>query len=281
MPDNTNAPVSYDRMKEAFDSIRRTTPTKIDYWHARDLQIVLGYEKWENFADAIKRARQACESTGSNPRHHFADVRKKVPLGLGSQREISDVALTRYAAYLTAMNGDPTKPEIAAAQVYFAVQTRRQEQADAEGDTEARIELRDRLKEDVKALGHAASDSGVKQFGLFHDAGYRGLYGMGLSKIKEKKGITPKEELFDRAGRAELAANDFRITQTEDKLRREGVKGEQNAMKTHQEVGQEVRHTIANLGGVMPEELPAEPSIKKLIRSRRKRAKELPPTAQP
>lgn len=281
MPDSRGDLVPDRRIMDAFDSIKRQTRGAVDYWLARDLQEPLGYTTWRNFSEAIDRARQACESVGGDPSQHFADVSKMVSLGSGSQRAVPDVALTRYAAYLTAMNGDPAKPEIAAAQAYFAVQTRRQEQADALSQADARIELRDRLKENVKALGHAASESGVERFGLFHDAGYRGLYGMGLSRIKVKKGIAQKEHLFDRAGRAELAANDFRITQTEDKLRREGIMGELNAMKTHQEVGREVRHTIDTLGGVMPEELPAEPSIKKLISAKRKQAKELPPPPKP
>ncbi len=281
MPDSRGDLVPDRRIMGAFDSIKRQTRGGVDYWFARELQEPLGYTTWRNFSEAIDRARQACESVGGDPSQHFADVSKMVSLGSGSQRAVPDVALTRYAAYLTAMNGDSAKPEIAAAQAYFAVQTRRQEQADALSQADARIGLRHRLKENVKALGHAASESGVERFGLFHDAGYRGLYGMGLSRIKAKKGIAQKEDLFDRAGRAELAANDFRITQTEDKLRREGIIGELNAMKTHQEVGREVRQTIGTLGGVMPEELPAEPSIKKLISAKRKQAKGLAPPPKP
>lgn len=239
---------------------------------------MLGYSTWRTFADAIDRARQACESVGENPRQHFADVSKKVSLGSGAQRDVTDVALTRYAVYLTAMNGDPAKPEIAAAQGYFVVQTRRQEQTDALSEADARIELRDRVKENVKALNSAAKDAGVERFALFHDAGYRGLYGgMGLTQIKAVKGLAANEELFDRASRAELAANDFRITQTEDKLRRERISGEINARRTHHDVGQEVRQTIEKLGGTTPEKLPAEPSIKKLAGERRRTKKQLPP----
>src|SRR3972149_2296625 len=160
-------------VKDSFDAIKRMTKTGIEYWHARDLQNILGYARWETFEDAIKRARQACESAGVEPRHHFADVTKKVSLGSRAERGVRDYALTRNAAYLIAMNGDPSKPEIAAAQAYFAVQTRRKEKADTLSETEARIELRDRLREDVKELGHAAKDAGVERFGLFHDAGYR------------------------------------------------------------------------------------------------------------
>lgn len=277
MPTSEDFPVIDRSVTESLDSIKWQTPKGTDAWWARDLQPMLGYGQWKNFSKAIKRARQACESAGTDQRLHFADVRKDLPPGLPGPRAIEDVALTRYAAYLIAMNGDSNKPEIAAAQAYFAVQARRQEQTDALSETDARIELRDRVKENVKALNSAAKDAGVEQFGLFHDAGYRGLYGgMGLTQIKAVKGLASNEELLDRAGRAELAANDFRITQTEDKLRREQIAGEINARRTHHDVGQEVRQTIEKLGGTTPEKLPAEPSIKKLASQRRRAGKQLP-----
>ena len=277
MPGTSDPIVPDRRITAAFDRIKRQTRAGVDYWYGRELQELLGYSTWRTFADAIDRARQACESVGENPSQHFADVSKKVALGSGAQRDVTDVALTRYAVYLTAMNGDPAKLEIAAAQGYFAIQTRRQEQTDALAEEETRIELRERLKEDVKQLHHAAKGAKVTEFALFHDAGYRGMYRMGLGQIKAKKGIAPNEDLFDRSGRAELAANDFRITQTEAKLRRENISGDLIARQTHQEVGAEVRQTIEKLGGVMPENLPAEPSIKKLASERRRANKQLPP----
>lgn len=259
---------------DSLDAIKKVTNKGTEYWLARQLQSILGYSDWRNFAESIKRAKQACESSGGDPSHHFADINTMMVLGKGAQRKVPDFALTRYAAYLTAMNGDPAKPEIAAAQAYFAVQTRRQEVSDQKDDVENRIALRDRVKNANKYLVTAAKKAGVQNYGLFHDAGYKGLYDRGLADIKAHKGLDPKEELLDRAGRAELAANEFRITQTEQTLIRQQIVGDQESRETHREVGREVRRTIEKLGGTMPEDMKPEPSIKK-IRSARKR-KELP-----
>lgn len=280
MPES-DLPLPQRRIIESLDAIKKVHTNGIEYWLARDLQSLLGYAQWRRFAEAIERAKQACEMAGGDPQNHFADIGKKVSVGSGGQREVGDIALTRYAAYLTVMNGDPTKTEIAAAQVYFAVQTRRQELSDEENQTDARIEIRDRIKENVKALNSAAKEAGVQSFALFHDAGYRGLYGgLGLSEIKEHKGLGTNENLMDRAGRAELAANEFRITQAEEKIRRENVKGDVNARRTHGSVGREVRETIKKLGGDMPESLEPQPSIKKLSSARKKQRKDLPPSSQ-
>lgn len=181
------------RIMESFDAVKRTTKKGVQYWRARELQLLLGYEKWENFSEAIHRARRACESTGTEPSHHFADIKKMMALGKGAKREVPDVALTRYGAYLTAMNGDPSKPEIAAAQAYFATQARRQEMADQQADVKKRIALRDRVKNANKYLASAAKNAGVQNFPLFQDAGYRGLYDMSLAQLKEHKGLNPRE----------------------------------------------------------------------------------------
>ncbi|MDO8750765.1 MAG: DNA damage-inducible protein D [Dehalococcoidia bacterium] len=273
MPDNPDS-LPDRRINQAFDAAKRMNKKGTEYWLARDLQQLLGYTTWRTFEEAVTRAKMACESSGTDTRNHFADVNKMIPIGKGAQRQVTDVAMTRYGVYLTAMNGDPSKPEIAAAMTYFAVQTRRQELSDQQDAVETRIKLRDRVKSANTHLASAAKHAGVENFGLFHDAGYRGLYSKGLQDIKMHKGIGAKEDLLDRAGRAELAANEFRITQTEDALSKQGIVGDQEARVTHRRVGSEVRATIKKIGGTMPEDLPPEPSIKKL-RGKQK-PKELP-----
>lgn len=254
-----------------LDALRRIAKNGAEYWMGRDIQPHLGYATWENFVSVIERAKMSCDSAGVSSRNHFRDATKEVQIGSGAMAERADCYLSRYACYLIAMNGDPRKAEIAIAQRYFAVQTRLKELADESQSLEKRVELRARVSKAVKALNSAAKSAGVQKYGLFHDAGYRGLYGMGLSAIKARKKIPEKEDLLDHAGRAELAANEFRITQTEQKISREKITGEQHAIATHKVVGEEVRSTIKKIGGTMPEDLPPEPSLKKLTSKKRTR----------
>lgn len=260
-----------------LDSIKKGDSRGFDYWCARDLQGLLGYAKWDNFRSAIEKAIMACNSVGNNATNHFADIRKMVSIGSGTQRNIDDIALTRYACYLIAMNGDPSKPEVAAAQTYFAIQTRKQELSEQQDAFEHRITLRERVRDANKALNRAAKDSGVKNYAYFHDAGYQGLYGLRLSEIKNVKGLNPEEDLLDRSGRAELAANEFRITQTELRLHNQQANGQKQAEDVHNYVGEEVRGTIKKLSGTMPEDLPPAPSIKKLKKAQD--TKHLPPSS--
>jgi len=260
---------------QSLDSIKRISPRGVEHWMARDLQKPLGYLTWENFEKVIEKARMACESTNTDPNNHILAITNMVSIGSGAERKRRDFLVSRYGAYLIAMNGDPRLPQIATAQTYFAIQTRKQEIEDHRKDMSKRLELRERVKNANKHLGDAAKDSGVQNYALFHAAGYRGLYGLKLNQIKERKGIKPKEELLDRAGRAELAANEFRITQTEEALKQNEIKGDTSARKTHERVGKEVRNTIKKIGGTMPEDLPAEPSIKKLIGDKRKKKKRI------
>ncbi|NQT91549.1 MAG: DNA damage-inducible protein D [Lentisphaerae bacterium] len=254
----------------ALDTARQTARNGSSYWRARDLQVCLQYEEWRNFDAVIGKAMTACENSGAEKCNHFVETTKMVTIGSDAQRTAKDYFLSRYACYLVAMNGDPSKPHIAAAQTYFAVQTRRQEQTDSLTEQEKRIHLRARVKDANKHLTCAAKAVGVQQYGLFHDAGYRGLYGMGLSAIKQRKRLAKKDDLLDHSGRAELAANEFRITQTEQALKKDSVRGQKRAEETHHRVGAKVRRTIAELGGTMPENLPPEPSIKKLSAAQRK-----------
>lgn len=241
-----------------FEEIKRTNEHGAEYWAARELMPLLGYEKWNNFKNAVKKASISCERSGNEPEYHFADVGKMVPTGSGAERSVSDMHLSRFACYLIAQNGDPNKSQIAGAQRYFAIQTRRQELSDAAAKAKERLDVRDQCSTEFKALSGAAKQAGVQNhmFGIFHDAGYKGMYGgLGRDAIKKKKGVRAKEALFDRMGTTELAANVFRLTQARDKLNRENVSSEKRAIDIHHEVGNEVRQTIKNIGGTMPEDL--------------------------
>jgi DNA-damage-inducible protein D len=258
---------------ESLDKVKKTTQSGAEYWQARDLVGVLAYSDWTNFRDVIRRAKESSENAGAFSNNHFREFTDMVDIGSGAKRNIENWYLSRYACYLIAMNADATKPEVATAQTYFATQTLIQESRFALSDEERRLLLRDRVKDANKKLGGAAKSAGVRSqmFGVFQDAGYKGLYGgHGVKDIKQLKGIPPKEDLLDCIGRVELAANEFRITQTEEKLRIDGVKGEQKAIQTHQAVGKKVRQAIKDIGGTMPEKLPPEPSIKKLVADRKK-----------
>lgn len=264
-----------DFVMRALDQKKRTAPNGEEYWMGRDIQLILGYAEWRNFSDSvIKKARMACDGSGVQSSYHFVETNKVISAGKGAELERADCYLTRYACYLIAMNGDSSKAEVATAQTYFAVQTRRQEVS----DQEKRIALRERVQMSNKVLAGTARGAGVTRFALFNDAGYRGLYGMGLADIMRRKKIPPKDKLLDRAGRAELAANEFRITQTQQKLERERIQGEHAAMQTHRQVGEEVRAAIKRIGGVQPEDLPIEEPIEKVKKRLAKgvRAESLP-----
>jgi DNA-damage-inducible protein D len=249
--------------RKSFEDLKQHNQYGAEYWAARDLQPHLGYNQWRTFENAIKKAMVSCEQSGNDPGHHFARARKPITGGKGAVQEVNDYHLSRFACYLIAQNGDPRKPEIAYAQKYFAIQTRRQELSDALAADLERLELRKQTSQEFKALSGAARDAGVqdRMFGVFHDAGYKGLYGgLGKDAIKARKRIGPKEELMDRMGTTELAANQFRMTQTRDKLARERIGDQERAIQTHREVGREVRDAIQRIGGTVPENLPpAEP----------------------
>ncbi len=253
----------------SFEDLKKINEYGAGYWSARELQPLLGYSQWRRFDDAIKRAMVSCEQSGNNPDHHFAGVGKMVEIGSGSFRNVSDFHLSRFACYLIAQNGDPRKPEIALAQKYFAIQTRRQEMSDALAADLERLEIRKQASEEFKALSGVAREAGVqnRMFGVFHDAGYKGLYGgLGSEAIKNRKNIPKKDQLMDRMDTTELAANQFRMTQTRDKLSRSPVQNQQQAIHTHEEVGREVREAIRRIGGVMPENMPPAEHINKVKR---------------
>ncbi len=252
---------------DRLNALSHTTPKGMQYWMARNIMEVLDYRDWRDFREVIERAKTACEMSGNFSANHFVPMPEMVEIGSGAKRQRENFALSKYACYLVAMNGNPSKPEIASAQTYFTEQTYLQEQQASLTEAERRLLIRDRVTDANKKLGAAAKASGVRSsmFGVFQDAGYKGLYGgLGHDEIKAKKGIATKDKLLDCMGRAELAANEFRITQTEQTLTIQGIRGEQNAIDTHGRVARKVRQTMKELNNPMPENLPAQPSIKKL-----------------
>ena len=263
-----------------FESIRHVNKYGQEFWYARDLQIALEYTEWRNFCKVIEKAKEACRGSNNAVSDHFVDVNKIVNAGATS-KDIGDIQLSRYACYLIVQNGDPRKKVIALGQTYFAVKTRQQELIENYenlSEDQKRIAIRQEMKEHNKMLVAAAKDAGVEttlDYAIFQNYGYMGLYGgLKASDIKERKGLKKSQDILDYMGYEELAANLFRATQTEAKLRRENIQGKQEANKTHFEVGKKVRDTIKDLGGTMPEDLPTpEKSIQQLGREQKKKLK--------
>ena len=253
-----------------FEEIKKIDENGVEYWEARELMPLLDYDKWSNFDSVvIEKAKIACINSGQTVANHFADVGKMVKIGSSTEREIKDYKLSRYACYLIAQNGDPSKRAVATAQTYFAIQTRRQEIFQQLPENEQRLFLRGEVKTHNKALNTTAFNAGVKNFGKFNNAGYLGLYGMRKSSVQQKKRIGD-DDVLDRAGATELAANLFRITQTDEVLKKENIKGEGRATFKHIVVGQKVRKSIQDIGGTMPEDLPPESHIKELEKQQKK-----------
>ena len=258
--------------EEIFENLKHINEYGQEFWYARELQPALEYSQWRYLKDAIERAKSACGNSGQIISDHFAHVRKMVDIGSNAKREVDDFALSRYACYLIVMNGDPRKEIIALGQTYFAVKTRQQELiADYErlSEEQKRIAIRNEMKRHNSALAEAAHGAGVSKpldYAIFQNYGYMGLYnGLKAKDIKERKGLSNNQDILDYMGSTELAANLFRATQTEEKLRREHIQGKNEANKTHYEVGKKVRQTIAELGGTMPEDLPTpDKSVRQL-----------------
>jgi DNA-damage-inducible protein D len=263
-----------DQHHATFESIRQIDPQGNEYWYARELGPLLDYQEWRNFLQVVDKAIQACRMSENAVADHFVDVNKMVVIGSGAQREVADVRLSRYACYLVVQNGDPVKPVIANGQTYFALQTRRQELKDNAkfaqlSEEDKRLAIRNELAAHNKYLAAAAKSAGVTthlDYAIFQDHGYQGLYGgLGAKEIHARKELKSSQKILDHMGSTELAANLFRATQAEEKLRRENVKTKQRANSAHFEVGKKVRKTIQELGGTMPEALPTpEKSIKKI-----------------
>ena len=257
-----------------FEQIKRVDENGAEYWSARDMAKVLEYLEYRNFLPVIEKAKEACANSQHKVEDHFVHIHEMVTIGSGAKRSLESVKLSRYACYLIVQNADPSKKVVANGQTYFAVQTRIAEikQMDEYNrltdEEEKRLFLRHQLAHHNSLLAETAKNAGVvesRDYAIFQNHGYKGLYGgLDAKDIHERKGLKKSQKILDHMGVTELAANLFRATQAEDKLRRENIKGKRNANQTHFEVGKKVRKTIEELGGTMPEDLPVADSIKRL-----------------
>ena len=258
----------------AFEQIRETDENGNEFWGARKISKILEYAEFRNFFPVIERAKAACKNSGQRIENHFVDYHEMVSIGSGAERQMESLKLSRYACYLIVQNADPGKEIVALGQTYFAVQTRLQEiqqlqtYQQLKTEEEKRLFLRKEMFEHNKQLAAAAKNAGVIEpvdYAIFQNHGYIGLYGgLDAKGIHRRKGLKKSQNILDHMGSTELAANLFRATQTEEKLKRENIKGKQKANQTHFEVGKKVRKTIQELGGTMPENLPSANSIKKV-----------------
>lgn len=270
----SDTPLAVPGHVSPFEEIKQQTEDGTEYWNSRALSRLLGYEDYRNFESVIKKAKTACKGSNQKPSDHFVDVNEMVDIGSGASRNVRNVALSRYACYLIIQNADPEKNFVALGQTYFAVQTRKQELSSLGLEDQRRLQLRAEIRKHNRILAGAAKTAGVVQpldFAIFQNHGYRGLYG-GLDKegIRQKKRLSKRQDILDHMSSTELAANLFRATQAEEKLKRDGVATKEQANQTHYLVGKKVRQTIQELGGTMPEEIPPVESIKTV--ERRKKA---------
>lgn len=265
--------------EQTFESIKHINENGQEFWCARELQKALDYSQWRRFNETIERAKIACKKSGNDIEEHFAEVGKTIEMPKNAQKEIHDYELSRYACYLIVMNGDSRKEVIALGQTYFAVKTRQQElieNYESLDEDQKRLAIRNEMKIHNKSLADAAKNAGIedsKDYAIFQNRGYQGLYGgLGAKDIHAKKGLKKSQQILDHMGSTELAANLFRATQTDEKLRRENIQGKKEAGDAHYEVGKKVRQTIAELGGTMPEDLPTpNKSIKQIEKEEAKR----------
>jgi DNA-damage-inducible protein D len=276
MPDNNIPFIS------PFDAIRKVDEHSNEYWSARELYKILGYSRWEKFRDTIERARVACEEAKQVASDHFHLEVQMVKLGSGAKRKVEDIHLSRYACYLTLQNADPSgKPQVALAQNYFAVQTRRQELADQlaalpAGEDQRRLKLREDIKNLNKQLEAVAQNAGVitsKDFAIFHDHGYRGLYGgLGARDIHQRKDLKKGQKILDHMRSDELAYNSFRASLTRQKIERENITEKRKPNEAHHITGKRIREFIKEDGDTLPEDLPNPgKSIQQLQREEQRR----------
>ena len=264
-----------------FEDIKHIDENGLEYWNARELQIVLDYKEWRKFENVINKAKDACEGSNISTLDHFVGADKTIKMPKGAEKTISDYKLTRYACYLIAQNGDSRKKVIALAQTYFAVQTRKQELTEKQyymlTEEEKRFYNRDLARKGNYSLNQTAKKAGVKNFDKFHNSGYKGLYnGETADDIAKRKGLRYREDILDNMGSTELIANLFRISQTDEKLKKDNVDTEKEACKTHNRIGKIVRKAIKEAGGTMPEDLPTpEKSLKQIEKENRNKLKKI------
>jgi len=245
-----------------FEQAKRINEYDAEFWTARDLYKILEYSEYRHFLPVVEKAKEAAVNSGAVVHNHFEDILEMVTIGSGAQRERENVILDRYACYLIVQNSDPSKEVVALGQTYFAIQTRRQEEADNLLEDRKRVMLREEVTKHNASLASSAKEAGVADFARFQNAGYQGLYGgLTAKQIHQRKKLKKSQQILDHMGSEELAANLFRATQADAKLKREGIKGEYSANMAHYEVGQKVRKTIKELGGTMPENLPPADGI--------------------
>ncbi len=268
-----------EKNNKTFEDIKHIDKNGVEFWYARELQEVLDYKEWRKFNGIIEKAKIACQNSGISAFEHFVGADKTIKMPKGAEKTILDYKLTRYACYLIAQNGDSRKKVIALAQTYFAVQTRKQEITEKEycmlTEDEKRFYQRDLTRKGNYSLNQAAKNAGVKNFDKFHNYGYKGLYnGETADDIAKRKGLRYREDILDNMGSDELIANLFRISQTEQKLRKDNIKTKIEANKTHYNIGKNIREVIAKNGGTMPEDLPTpEKSLKQLEKENNKSLK--------
>ncbi len=248
--------------KNQFEDIKGIDEDGVEYWSSRELAEILEYSKYLNFLKVIDKAKESCKNSKQDIHSHFADVGHMVQVGSGAKREIDDIFLSRYACYLIMQNADPRKVVVAKGQSYFAIQTKRQEDSDLLVEDNKRVFLREEIKKHNTSLSQTASSAGVENYAIFQNEGYKGLYGgLIMQDIHKRKNLKKSQRILDHMGSEELAANLFKATQTDAKIKRDNIKGQDNANRAHFIVGNKVRNTIKKIGGTMPEDLQSTDSI--------------------
>lgn len=266
----------YQHTMHRLEDAKRLNSQGNDYWKARDIHSLLGYDVWDKFVPVIEKAIASIEANGGDSSHHIAQTSKLMEVGGGGKRRGKEYFLSRLACYLVAMNGDPSKPEVAGAQAYFAFQTRVSELTATEIADHKRLATRERLSQALKRVGDIAKDVGVQRYGLFHDARYQGLYGMGAKKVGRRKGLAEGEVLLDRAAPLELSAHEFQANLASEKILNDRIFGEAQAIAVNREIAKDVRDLVIRKTGTRPEDLPLDPDPISIVQKRVKQRKALP-----